>query len=138
MEGLQQKDAACAAIEQAQQLEPGDRHVSTQQLAERLQTMHVTSNATPTHVNMQIRQAAQRLHQAAGQSSNLTVQNLSGALTTEAPEEVHIRKRPKLQPGWLYHESQDGVDENLLILLHGYGDTPGECASQHCRKEFRG
>lgn len=46
-------------------------------------------------------------------------------MTTEAPEDVHRRKRIKLQSGWLYHASPDGVDENLLILLHGYGDTPG-------------
>ena len=82
---------------------------------------------------MQIQQAAKRLHQAARQSSEQAMPNLSGALTTEAPEEVHIRKRPKLQPGWLYQESPDGVDENLLILLHGYGDTPGECALQQYR-----
>lgn len=44
----------------------------------------------------------------------------------EAPEGVHLKKRVKLQAGWLYQPSADGVDENLLILLHGYGDTPGD------------
>lgn len=48
---------------------------------------------------------------------------------TEAPEGVHPRKRIKLQKGWLYQPSADGMDENLLILLHGYGDTPGDLST---------
>ena len=52
-------------------------------------------------------------------------------ITTEAPEDVHLRKRIKLQKGWLYQPSPDGVDENLLILLHGYGDTPGDLSASH-------
>ena len=30
-----------------------------------------------------------------------------------------------LPPGSIYQPSADGTNENLLILLHGYGDTPG-------------
>lgn len=30
-----------------------------------------------------------------------------------------------LRHGWIYHESNDGPDTNLLIMLHGRGDKPG-------------
>ncbi|DBB02306.1 TPA: hypothetical protein ACH3X3_011319 [Trebouxia sp. C0006] len=75
----------------------------------------------------QIQEAIYRLRQAnAGKTSGAatSLQQPVPLMTTEAPEDVHHRKRIKLQPGWLYHASPDGVDENLLILLHGYGDTP--------------
>ena len=52
-------------------------------------------------------------------------QQKAAVVATEAPEDVQSKKHIKLQPGWLYHPSPDGVDENLLILLHGYGDRPG-------------
>jgi len=78
---------------------------------------------------IQIQKAIYRLRQAnAGKTSGAatSLQQHVPLMTTEAPEDVHRRKRIKLQPGWLYHASPDGVDENLLILLHGYGDTPGD------------
>ncbi len=77
---------------------------------------------------IQIQKAIYRLRKvnAAKISGAATsLQQPAPLMTTEAPEGVHRRKRIKLQPGWLYHASPDGVDENLLILLHGYGDTPG-------------
>ena len=84
---------------------------------------------------LQIKSAIERLRQltapanrqAPSVASNAKVH--TEALVTETPEGVHLRKRIKLQPGWLYHSSPDGVDENLLILLHGYGDTPGDCTT---------
>lgn len=81
---------------------------------------------------LQIKSAIERLKEAIAQASRqvpsvaTNAKVLPGALEIEAPEGMHLRKRIKLQPGWLYHSSPDGVDENLLILLHGYGDTPGE------------
>lgn len=65
--------------------------------------------------------------QAASAASSQLVQ--AEPIETEAPEDVHLTKRIKLQKGWLYQPSPDGVDENLLILLHGYGDTPGDLST---------
>lgn len=36
---------------------------------------------------------------------------------------------PKLPAGAIFQPSGDGINENLLILLHGYGDTPGQWRS---------
>ena len=33
---------------------------------------------------------------------------------------------PLLRRGHIFQHSADGVDENLLILLHGLGDVPGD------------
>ena len=77
---------------------------------------------------IQIQKAIHRLRKAnAGKKpgAEISQQQPVPLMTTKAPEDVHHRKRIKLQPGWLYHASPDGADENLLILLHGYGDTPG-------------
>ena len=87
-------------------------------------------------MQLQIQEAVWRLRKAISAASK---QPASGSNTqvdarpieTEAPEGVHLKKRIKLQKGWLYQPSADGVDENLLILLHGYGDTPGDLSSQH-------
>ena len=99
--------------------------------------MHVTmfmSSLNP-HVTLmlvtfvlQIQTAVQRLAKTIASTSAGAAhdqQQPVPVMMAEAPEDVHLRKRIKLQPGWLYHSSPDGVDENLLILLHGYGDTPG-------------
>lgn len=64
-------------------------------------------------------------------ASGASSQEGAQPIEIEAPEGVHLKKRIKLQTGWLYQPSADGVDENLLILLHGYGDTPGNLPSLH-------
>ena len=33
---------------------------------------------------------------------------------------------PDLKPGWIFHPSPDGSNQNVLIMLHGYGDTAGK------------
>jgi hypothetical protein len=85
---------------------------------------------------LQIQKAIHRLRKGNGgkrSGAECSQQQPVPLMTTEAPEDVHRRKRIKLQPGWLYHASPDGVDENLLILLHGYGDTPGDsCLMLQC------
>ena len=83
-------------------------------------------------LQLQIREAVRRLSKAvlaANKQSAPAASHQKGAkpINTEAPEGVHLKKRIMLQEGWLYQPSADGVDENLLILLHGYGDTPGCC-----------
>ena len=128
LEGLQQTDAALEAITQAQQLEPKNNQVSTCMHDTLFCTQHQYSQKGLEAVNLQIQQAADRVHKTASlpASTASSTNNRAHTLTTEAPEEIHLRKRIKLQPGWLYHSSSDDIDENLLILLHGYGDTPGK------------
>lgn len=84
---------------------------------------------------LQVQDAVRRLRKAVEVTEKLAAPVAGSQLVdaqpveTEAPEEVHLRKRIKLQTGWLYQPSPDGVDENLLILLHGYGDTPGDMST---------
>lgn len=33
---------------------------------------------------------------------------------------------PDLEPGWIFHPSPDGSNQNVLVLLHGCGDTAGK------------
>lgn len=85
-------------------------------------------------VVLQIQKAVQRLTKAVASTSAGAAhdqQQPAPVMMAEGPEDVHLRKRIKLQPGWLYHSSPDGVDENLLIMLHGYGDTPGRLHLVH-------
>ena len=86
-------------------------------------------------LQLQIRDAVVRLRKAieANKQPPSATSNQEGAhpTETEAPGVVHLKKRIKLEKGWLYQPSADGVDENLLILLHGYGDTPGDLSAHH-------
>lgn len=89
-------------------------------------------------LQLQIRDGVVRLRKAVLAANNLSApaaysQEGAQPLETEAPEGVHLKKRINLQKGWLFQPSADGVDENLLILLHGYGDTPGDLSTQHQR-----
>ncbi|KAL3131160.1 hypothetical protein ABBQ38_000465 [Trebouxia sp. C0009 RCD-2024] len=99
-----------------------------QQCSDALETILAAQNHLPRNVQVQaavgrMRKAALAAEQqAASAASSQLVQ--AEPIETEAPEDVHLTKRIKLQKGWLYQPSPDGVDENLLILLHGYGDTP--------------
>lgn len=98
LEGLQQKESALTVMIQAQKLQPQDAQI--QKAVARLRHVMYTSLNQPDS------------------------QQKAAVVATEAPEDVQSKKHIKLQPGWLYHPSPDGVDENLLILLHGYGDRP--------------
>ncbi|DBA84147.1 TPA: hypothetical protein ACH3X1_006618 [Trebouxia sp. C0004] len=94
------------------------------QLQQALQVMLLAQHQEPK--DTQIQKAICRLRKANDgkkSASETSLQQPVPLMTTEAPEDVHHGKRIKLQPGWLYHASPDGVNENLLILLHGYGDT---------------
>ena len=83
-------------------------------------------------LQLQIRDAVVRLRKtvlaaANKKSASATSRQTSAQpIETEAPQDMHLKKHIKLQKGWLYQPSADGVDENLLILLHGHGDTPGD------------
>ena len=40
---------------------------------------------------------------------------------------------PDLEPGWIFHPSPDGRNQNVLVMLHGYGDTAGKPSLAGCR-----
>ncbi|KAA6426411.1 MAG: hypothetical protein FRX49_03522, partial [Trebouxia sp. A1-2] len=95
------------------------------QTEQALQMMLLAQHQEPQ--DKQIQKTIHRLRKASANKTSGAATSLQQPVsleTTEAPEDVHRRKHIKLQPGWLYHASPDGIDENLLILLHGYGDTP--------------
>jgi hypothetical protein len=52
--------------------------------------------------------------------------------TADAPT-VAALLPPELRPGHRFQHSADGNDHNLLILLHGLGDGPGELCT-HCNR----
>lgn len=151
LEGLQQRQNALEVMILAQKQLPQDVQASS--VASTTFVQHVIW-LSHTHVvtlfmlmlcsfsdqcalQLQIREAVGRLSKAVSAANKQpapAASNQEGAkpIKTEAPEGVHLKKRITLQEGWLYQPSADGVDENLLILLHGYGDTPGNLRFQCC------
>ena len=100
-------------------------------------TFNAPSTDPAQHVQMcllQIQEAIARIqarlpiaesqHHAAPQNPT------SGAVVRPLTASGHQGQAPpQLPAGAIFQPSGDGINENLLILLHGYGDTPGQWQS---------
>lgn len=109
LQGLGQLGAAAAAAQEALRIEPSNRELQALQ---------------------------KQLEQAQGSNAVAPEQRQGGAAAApphcgprRAAPTVALLPPPLARSPWEYVPSGDGVDENLLLLLHGLGDRPAAFAS---------
>jgi len=61
--------------------------------------------------------------------TEITVGPEATSIASTVPKNKPAPKNEKLPVRFVYHPSPDGVDENLLIMLHGLGDTEAPFAN---------
>jgi len=64
------------------------------------------------------------LCQMEGTETEITVGPEATSIASTVPKDKPAPKNGKLPVRFVYHPSPDGVDENLLIMLHGLGSFP--------------
>ena len=138
LEGLQQFQPALDALQQALKEQPKDPQVCHSNDCTAYTDLQVTAAAhTDTVPNDLVHWYLSQIHAAVARiQARLPVCEAQPGISSQQPNrysavkpltavELTAQAPSKLPLGSIYQPSADGINENLLILLHGYGDTPG-------------
>lgn len=120
LQGLGRIELARQAAEKAQQLEPGNKEVQSlrQELKQQLQQQDEHDTGSQLGRNQE---APQQQQQQQGPS----ISRLPWQQVNQLRSQLDLKLLPaQLVVGSRYIPSPDGINYNLLLLLHGLGDTP--------------